>query len=244
MLDFGLAKLEDAEADSDAPTAGMTVPELLTAPGSAVGTAVYMSPEQVRGEDLDARTDIFSFGVMLYEMAAGILPFRGRTSAVVADRIMNRQPEPVAKLNPAIPVELERIISKSLEKDRNLRYQSAADVRADLARLRRDVDSCWPAGVPEAGAAGCGTSANTAKSSSVSSSGQTGRRRKYLALAAALSLLVIIGGGYLLSRGSHLGRVESIAVLPFVNATGDPNNEYLSDGLTEGLISGLSRCRT
>jgi eukaryotic-like serine/threonine-protein kinase len=241
VLDFGLAKLEDAEVNSDAPTAGMTVPELLTAPGSAVGTAVYMSPEQVRGEDLDARTDIFSFGVMLYEMTTGILPFRGRTSAVVADGIMNRQPEPVVKLNPAIPVELERIISKSLEKDRYLRYQSAADVRADLARLRRDVDSCWPSGVPEAGAAGSGTSVNTAKSSSVSSSGQTGRRRKYLALAAALSLLVIIGGGYLLSRGSHLGRVESIAVLPFVNATGDPNNEYLSDGLTEGLISGLSQ---
>jgi serine/threonine protein kinase len=139
VLDFGLAQLEASEINADAPTAGMTAPELLTTPGSAVGTAAYMSPEQVRGEELDSRTDIFSFGIMFYQMLTGTLPFPGKTSGVIADGILNRHPEPPAGLNPDLPPEMERIIGKALEKDRDLRYQSVAELRADLKRLQRDT---------------------------------------------------------------------------------------------------------
>jgi serine/threonine protein kinase/tetratricopeptide (TPR) repeat protein len=146
ILDFGLAKMSPRwmgdGGDTDKTQAASTVsPQHLTRPGSALGTVAYMSPEQVRGKDLDARSDLFSFGVVLYEMATGLAPFRGDTSGVIFDSILNRAPLMPVRLNPDLPVQLEDIINKALEKDRNLRYQHASEMRTDLQRLKRDLDS-------------------------------------------------------------------------------------------------------
>src|SRR5713226_1871437 len=196
-----------------------------------MGTVAYMSPEQVRGEELDERTDLFSLGLVLYEMATGKQAFVGNTSGVVFDAILNRAPVPAARLNPAISPQLEQIINKALEKNRALRYRTAADLSADLQRLKRDTDS-----------------ARAFQVTSGASSEQLAKRKwMHLAWGGVLALALLLFGlniGGLRDRlfyGSTRGRIDSIAVLPFTNVSNDPKTEYLSDGITESLINSLSQ---
>ncbi|MFZ0941509.1 MAG: serine/threonine-protein kinase, partial [Candidatus Sulfotelmatobacter sp.] len=196
ILDFGLAKISraarptsgDSQTMADPTVMGLTNLDL-TSPGTAVGTVAYMSPEQLRGKELDGRTDLFSFGVVLYEMATGILPFRGETSAVITEAILNRHPTAANRLVPELPPKLEEIINKALEKDRDMRCQTAAELRADLKRLKRSVDSSRTAVVS-------GESAPVAASSTKAVSTVASRGRSLWPLLAASVLLALAAGVY------------------------------------------------
>jgi serine/threonine protein kinase/Tol biopolymer transport system component len=227
ILDFGLAKVLTAATSATHLSPDQSMATLdekqLTSPGTAVGTVAYMSPEQVRGKDLDARTDLFSFGAVLYEMSTGTLPFRGETSGVLFESILNRAPAPAIRLNPDIPPKLEDIIHRLLEKDRDLRYQSASDLRSELKRLKRDTESSrtavstvisGPNSVAETTHAGATstspavartTSAQTSVATSISDSqqiaGLASRHKTALTSSLAVIVIVLAGLGFLLYRG-------------------------------------------
>jgi eukaryotic-like serine/threonine-protein kinase len=209
ILDFGLAKLVPAGGAvklSAMPTVSES--EQLTRPGTAIGTISYMSPEQVRGEELDARTDLFSFGVVLYEMVTGVMPFRGETTGVIAEAILNRAPVAPVRLNPDVAPKLEEVINKVLEKDKKLRYQSAAEIRTDLQRQKRDSDS---------GRAAAATAAVELKPALKST--------RWTAATGATTLVIAlaVGGWLFFSRKAHaLTDKDTIVLADFTNATGDP----------------------
>jgi eukaryotic-like serine/threonine-protein kinase len=227
ILDFGLAKsmrqggLANQMATHPTQSLSYAAEEHLTSPGTALGTVAYMSPEQVRAEELDGRADLFSCGIVLYEMATGRLPFQGASSGVLTEAILNRHPVAPLQVNPNVPPALQEVIRRALEKDRNLRYQNAADMGVELQRLRRDSDSGWRSGeegTEPLAAPIAGHLSSSSKRRAQTSSMQTAAARP--------------------QRVSKI--IHSLAVLPFENASGETEHEYLSDGITGSLINTLA----
>jgi len=228
ILDFGLSKVTLKPESIAMSAATIESEQHLTSPGSVLGTVAYMSPEQVRGKELDARTDLFSFGAVLYEMCTGTLPFRGDTSAVMFEFIMNRVPVPPVRINPDTPPKLEEIINKALEKDRDIRCQSAAELRADLKRLKRDTET-----------------GKTAASSKITDG--FSKRSLWVsnkAIAGAALALLVLAAALVIYRSLHSKQepaIDSIAVLPIVTNSSDTNTQFLGDGITDSLIDSLSQ---
>src|ERR1035438_3777667 len=223
VLDFGVAKVTPVlnnVGDAASEQSTVTLEEHLTSPGTAVGTVAYMSPEQVRAKELDARTDLFSLGAVLYEMTTGVLPFRGESTGVVFESILNRAPVPPVRLNPDLPPKLDDVINKCLEKDRNLRYQHASEVRTDVQRLKRDSDSRNLVAMAE--------------------TATDARNRRVLWITGALVVVVAaVAASYFLSRRpAKLTEKDTVVLADFVNTTGDP----VFDGtLRQGLSSQLEQ---
>jgi eukaryotic-like serine/threonine-protein kinase len=250
VLDFGLAKVESSLDSSNKNAAAETqtksvLEEPLTSPGATLGTVAYMSPEQVKAKELDARTDLFSFGAVLYEMVTGQLPFRGKSNGLIFNAILESAPIPVLRLNPDVPPKLEEIINKALEKDRRLRYQHASEMRSDLQRLRRDTES-----VPKAASTTAEEEEETvpadgkARSSSSISATRGRGYRKIVALAGVL-VTAIVGVVFWQSTRSRTPSVPAstpttVAVLPFQNATADKDTDFLRLALPDEIATSLS----
>jgi tetratricopeptide (TPR) repeat protein/predicted Ser/Thr protein kinase len=230
VLDFGLAKMTTGQGREAEWTA--SVEELVTSPGATVGTLNYMSPEQVRGEELDTRTDLFSFGAVLYEMATGRQAFSGNSPGVIMEAILNRAPVAAGRVNPELSPKLEEIINKALEKDRKLRYQHASDLRSDLQRLKRDSSSSSAAMVPPVGGA-------PAVSEMASATRLAAARKRILVSALGLLLIALLGGAYLLfHRGHVLTEKDTVVLADFANSTGDP---VFDDALKQALAVQLAQ---
>jgi eukaryotic-like serine/threonine-protein kinase len=272
ILDFGLAKMTVTETKpaSDATETGM-LDSHLTTPGMAMGTVAYMSPEQVRAKTLDARSDLFSFGAVLYEMATGALPFRGDSTAAIFEAIMRKPTVAPVRLNPDLPPKLEEIISKALEKDRNLRYQHAADLRADLQRLKRDTESGrtpavgtappaesavtpaqvepTPSASPAARASGSSPSATAtpALGNQAAAPAPAGKRSwMTISVAAVLVVAAVAGFWFFRGRASHPAGSQThkaIAVLYFSNLSQDESLNWLNSGLTDMLTTNLAQVK-
>jgi len=249
ILDFGLAKLSAGPGQTaaspgdaavqDTPTATIDA-EHLTSPGTAMGTVAYMSPEQARGEELDARTDLFSFGAVLYEMATGRQAFSGNTSAVIFNSILERAPTAAVRLNPELPEDLDRIINKALEKDRETRYQSAAEMRADLKRLKRETDSGRSASV---------AAVSDRRQAVEPSQPHTGAKRGRSGVAIVLALIAFASVAVALTwwtmhrtalpPKTHSGQT-AVAVLPFQNVSGDQTSDFLRMALPDEITTTLT----
>src|ERR1017187_571672 len=218
VLDFGLAKVVAAGGSSSQIASANTQTraiddEHLTSPGSTLGTVAYMSPEQVRAKELDGRTDLFSLGAVLYEMATGTLPFRGVSSGVIFKAILDGTPTPAVRLNPGLPADLERIVNKCLEKDRNLRYQHASEIRADLQRVKRDTES----------------SSRVAPSVATTKSPMAASTKILIAVAALIVLVAgLVGYRYFGSRAAVASK-PSLAVMPLQNLSAEQDSAYFSD---------------
>ena len=253
ILDFGLAKINASSkteaGDTAAPTGSVSTD--LTSKGTTLGTVTYMSPEQVRAKELDARTDLFSFGAVLYEMATGQLPFRGDSTATIFDAILNRAPVPAVRINPDVPPKLEEIINKALEKDRNLRYQHAADMRTDLQRLKRDSESGHSSAAANSGAVDLRSVGPDKESGHIAAETPplTPQRSslavhwKPIAAAFGTAIVLLLIAAFWLARTKKVPETAhitpSIAVLPFADLSPGKDQEYFSDGLAEELLNSL-----
>jgi serine/threonine protein kinase/TolB-like protein len=273
VLDFGLAKVADARGSSkdtlgSTQGAALTMDTAhLTSPGTMVGTVAYMSPEQVRARELDARTDLFSFGAVLYEMATGDVPFRGESSAVICEAIMNRPPVAVVRLNRDVPAKLEDIINKALEKDRNLRYQHASEMRSDLQRLKRDTDTSRTltavaggenevSGSSIAAASGAASSATHRAPSTSSAVATPARKISYGMIAGLVAAIALVAVGIFYWQSlfpqsrQHADRAKgsaaptTVAVLPFQNVGGDKAVDFLSLAMPDEIATALSYVHT
>jgi serine/threonine protein kinase/Flp pilus assembly protein TadD len=261
VLDFGVAKLTEHSDCSSVDTEAPTAPQIRTEPGVIMGTATYMSPEQARGMEMDGRTDVFSLGILIYEMVAGRLPFHGSNrNEIVASILSDREAEPLARYAHELPAELERIVAKALRKNRDERYQTARDLLLDLKALKQELEfaaklessappetfGVHPSGGQRSGARRLPPEGDTPNMTQPTSRAEyliTGIKQHKLAAVLAL-VLIAVGlvalAGYLHARNTEVA-IESIAVLPFANQNHDPDSEYLSDGLTESIINSLTQ---